>query len=278
MKQLLQLMPRGYEADLLQCEKEDLEEIRLRAGQPLVLRYAGREISLFPRLKQENIEAVLMSACRQSVYAYADTIRHGYVTLENGHRVGICGFGVMRNGEIQTIRTVSSLCIRIAKQVVGCADTLLPRITGSALLVGPPGSGKTTLLRDLVRQLSDVRGEYVCLADERSELSAGVFGAPQLQIGTRTDVLINIPKAEAAMMMLRTMSPQWIALDEITSAADISAMEQIVYCGVHVLATAHANDMDDLMKRPLYRNMMQSGFFEKIVFLEADKTFSVKEL
>ena len=278
MKRLMELLPRIHAEQLKEYDLLGAEEIRLNTGQPMTVRYADREKQIWPQLKQEQLEQVLFSACRQSVYAYTETLRHGYVTLEGGHRIGVCGFGVMENGDLRTIRSVSSMAIRIAGQVLGCAGKLALRIKESALILGPPGSGKTTLLRDLVRQISDVCEQRISLVDERSELSAGVFGVPQLQIGRRTDVMVNVPKAVAAMMLLRTMSPQWIAMDEITLAEDIEAMEQIAYCGVHVLATAHGSGMDDLYQRPLYCKMMERQIFKYVILLRADKSYSVKEL
>lgn len=279
MKNILELLPQVYAGQLSELIREEKpDELRLNVGRPVILRFNRHEKFLWPILEQEQLEAVLRAACRQSVYAHTETIRHGYVTIEGGHRIGICGFGVVENGQVRSIQSYSSLVIRVARQVLGCADRLLPQISGSTLLLGPPGCGKTTLLRDLVRQLSDKRKMRISVADERGELSAGVFGLPQLDIGERTDVMINIPKAEAAMMLLRTMNPQCIAVDEITTAEDIWAMDQISYCGVMLLATAHGAGMSDLTTRPLYKNMMALNIFHKVVILKQDKSYSVQEV
>ena len=141
--------------------------------------------------------------------------------------------------------------------------------------MGSPGNGKTTLLRDIIRQLSDKKYQRIGLADERGEISAAVHGMPQLQVGIRTDVLVNVPKSEAAMMLLRTMHPQWIAMDEVTAPADLDVMEHISYCGVFILATAHASSMEDLKRRPLYRRLMQMDIFKSIVQLKEDKSYQV---
>lgn len=277
MRKLIELFPQTYTRQMQELDYQHIEEIRLNVGQPVTICTANSEKQIWPAVTQSDVERVLINACRQSVYAYNETLRQGYITLEGGHRIGVCGFGVVRNAELHTIQSPSSLNIRIAKQILGCASKLLPQITSSTLLMGPPGSGKTTLLRDLVRQISDVRCQRVSLVDERSEISAGVFGLPQLEIGRRTDVLINVPKAVASLMMLKTMNPQWIAMDEITSSEDIAAMEQIAYCGVSVLATAHGAGEEDLEGRPLYRAMMQRGIFKKVIFLFSDKSFEIKE-
>lgn len=278
MKRLLEIIPEKYTAQLIDLKLSRLEELRLRVGQPLALYIAGNEEFFWPKLTQGDLESALLSACRQSVYAHTETLRHGYITVEGGHRIGVCGFGVVHDDSVRTIKSVSSMVIRVAKQILGCADTLLPSVTSSTLIIGPPGSGKTTLLRDLVRQMSDKKKQRVGLADERGEVSAGVLGIPQLMIGARTDVLINIPKATAAMMLLRTMNPQWIAMDEITSPRDLLVMEQVAYCGVSLLATAHAERIEDLSQRPLYQNLMERRIFEKVVVLRADKTYTVQEV
>jgi len=273
MKHIFPLLPDVYAQQLYGMDLNRLEELRLGCGRPLRLRESRLEREVWPSAEPEMIEDVLRRACKQSIYAYADTIRQGYVTVEGGHRIGICGYG---SGE--TIRSPSSINIRVARQVMGCANDLMEALTESTLILGPPGSGKTTLLRDIVRQLSDKRKCTVGLVDERGELSATVHGVPQLQIGMRTDVLVNISKATAIMMLLRTMNPDWIALDEITAPVDVEAMEQASYCGVLLLATAHASHMEDLWKRPLYHKLMKSGVFRRAVILRPDKSYTMEEV
>lgn len=278
MRAVLELIKDEHRAQLNAKGLGALEECRLCAGHPLAVRWTGREEWLWPKLTQRDIEAVVQTACRQSVYAHTETLRQGYITIDGGHRVGICGAGVIQDGSVQMIHNVSSVVIRIARQIMGCADGLLDKLTGSALILGPPCSGKTTLLRDLVRQISDRGKMRVGLVDERGELSASVLGVSQLNIGMRTDVLVNVPKATGAMMLLRNMAPQWVAMDEITSPEDIGVMELISYCGVYVLATAHGKSMKDLFARPLYRNMMDKGIFRQVILLGADKSYTVQEV
>lgn len=278
MRVLHSLLPDVYAGQLQPQDWDGLEELRLGTGRPLRLRYARRERELWPKSEAYVIEEVIQRACRHSAYAYTDTIRQGYLTVEGGHRIGICGFGVTDGSLVRTLREPSSLNIRVAHQIPGCAGALMPVLEGSALFLGPPGSGKTTLLRDTIRQLSDLRRQRVGVVDERGELSASVNGTAQLDLGTRSDVLMNVPKAEAVMMLLRTMNPQWIALDEITSPEDVAVMEQASYCGIKLLATAHGETMEDLFCRPLYRKLMDIGVFRQIVLLRRDKSFSVQEV
>lgn len=278
MNVLQSLLPEVYAGQLRQQDWEGLEELRLGTGRPLRLRYARQERELWPMSEAYVVEEVIQRACRHSAYAYTDTIRQGYLTVEGGHRIGICGFGVTDGALVRTLRTPSSLNIRVAHQIPGCAGALMPVLQGSALLLGPPGSGKTTLLRDTIRQLSDLRRQRIGVVDERGELSACVNGTAQLDLGSRSDVLMNIPKAEAVMMLLRTMNPQWIALDEITAPEDVMVMEQASYCGVKLLATAHGETIEDLSCRSLYKKLMEIGVFKQVVLLRQDKSYSVQEV
>lgn len=255
-----------------------VEEIRLSVGYPLCIRSEHKTELLWPKLTQKDLEQTVNAACQQSVYAHTETLRKGFLTIDGGHRIGICGFGVLQDGEIHSIRAVSSIIIRVARQVIGCADRLVDKVLLSTLIIGPPGTGKTTLLRDLVRQLSDKRSQRIALVDERGELSASLFGVPQFDLGINTDVMINIPKSDAAIMMLRSTNPQWIAMDEITSAEDVRVMEEISYCGTHLLATAHAADHSDLLNRPLYKSMMERKIFRTLVLLHRDKSYDIREV
>ena len=278
MDVIKQLFPNEYINTLQTLDLHHIEEIRMSVGQPLSIRIDGRERQIYPRIAVGQLEAILQTACGQSVYAHAETIRQGYVALAGGHRLGICGSGVVRDRVIQTIRAPTSLVLRIAHAVPGCAEKLLPHIKESTLLLGPPGSGKTTLLRDLVRLLSDQRGQRISLADERGELSGYSFGQHHLSVGSRTDVMLQIPKDQAVMMMLRTMNPQWIALDEITAPEDIHAMETASYCGVHLLATAHGSSAEDLHSRPLYQRLMDLKLFSSVVLLHSNKSYELLEV
>lgn len=279
MKQaVVPLLPDIFGKRLTEVNTEGLEEIRMRVGQPFLLQYGRGEREFSAKVEPAHLEEVIRRACRQSVYACADTLKDGYLTVEGGHRIGVCGSGVYKDGDIQTLRAPSSLSIRIARQVRGCAQRLLPALQGSVLILGPPGAGKTTLLRDAVVQLSDKLRQRVALVDERGEIAASAGGMPQLYVGSRTDVLVNIGKAEGIMMLLRTMNPQWIAVDEITSPADIQAMVQASYCGVHLLATAHGRDRQDLTGRPLYRSLMETRVFRTVVLLREDKHFEYFEV
>lgn len=278
MKQIISLLPDVYAAQLDKNLLETVEEIRLAAGVPLWLRTRDAEKSIWPKMTQPQLERVLHAACQQSIYAYTETLRNGYITMENGHRIGICGFGVVRNGEVLNVHTPSSMLIRVAHAIPGCAADLVDHLQGSALIIGPPGSGKTTLLRDCIRLLSDQKQMRIGVVDERGEIAACRNGIPQLEIGKRTDVMVNVPKAEAMTMLLRTMSLQWIAVDEITSPQDCEVMEQASFCGVSLLATAHSTSLQELYERPLYRKLMERHIFSYVVTMGRDKSYHIEEV
>lgn len=277
-EQVCPLLPERYAVQLRETDFTALEELRLGCGRPLCLRYGGFERELLPLGDRAAVEEVLQRACRRSVYAHAQTIRQGYVTVDGGHRLGICGAGITSGGELEGLREFSSVDLRIARAFPGCADRAADWLQDSALLVGPPGCGKTTLLRDLIRQLSDRRRQIVGLADERGEVSAPVEGRARLDVGSRTEILAHVPKGQAMMMLLRTMNPHWIATDEITSRQDIRAMEEISYCGVRLLATAHGTGVEDLYHRPVYQALMARKIFRQVIVLRRDKSYTMEEL
>ena len=253
--------------------KDRAEEIRLRLGRrPTVLLPDG-ELSVpdAEPVTRQTLQLLVERASRWSLHTVLDQIRRGYLTLEGGHRLGLCGTTVMEQGRIMALRDVTSADLRIARFLHGDAHRLAEALFAdgalqNTLILAPPGAGKTTLLRDLIRAVSDGdagrAGLRVAVADERGELAGG-SGQPEL--GARTDVLSGCPKAVAIPMLLRAMSPQVIAVDEITAPEDIQAMEQTVGCGVALLATAHGSSAEDMLHRPLYRRLMGKKIFRRIL-------------
>lgn len=254
-------------------------EIRIRAGRPLAICGGNSDILMRQATEEELIQTLhLMSDC--SVYALEEEFRQGFLTLPGGHRVGLAGRVVLEAGKVKTIHPVSSLNIRIARQVPGVADPVIPLLLSdegglffSTLIVSPPGGGKTTLLRDIVRQLSIGRqdlgftGVTVALVDERSEIAACYRGIPQNDVGPRTDVLDGCPKSEGLLRMLRSLGPKVLATDELGRVEDLQAVEEAVHSGVAVLATAHGHSLDDLSKHPGLREMLNLKVFQRFVVL-----------
>ena len=255
------------------------EELRLRIGRPLHLTLPEGELPLpKTRVIRGDLEQVLDRATEYSRYAAAETLRHGYVTAKGGFRVGVCGTALPGPGERnEGMRDISSLAIRIPRVREGAAEPLLGELLEegrplSALIVSPPGGGKTTLLRDLVRLLSQgtalSRPVRVALVDERGELAAVHRGRPQLEVGDLTDVLDGCPKALAVPLLLRAMTPQVIALDEVAVPADVEAVCAAAGCGVTLLATVHAASLQDLESRSVGQALLRCGVFRRAVLIE----------
>lgn len=271
-------------------EWEGLEELRLRPGQPVcgVFRSGDRPLTR-KSVTVGDLEQTLELASRASLHTVLPQLRQGFLTLRGGHRLGVCGSVQMRDGLIHAIEPLSALNLRLAREVPGAGEGLVEALCPggtfrSTLILAPPGAGKTTLLRDLIRRLSDGEGcapYRVGLADERGEVAALYRGMPQLGVGSRTDVMEGCSKAQALMLLLRGMNPQILAADEITAGADVEAMESAAGCGVGLLCTAHGRDRADMVRRPLYRRLLETGVFEKLLTIrvaEGRRTYQVEEL
>lgn len=258
------------------------EEIRLRAGQPMQVCFSDGDRLIGPKqgcplITAEDCAEVLRRITDNSLYAWADELRQGFLTLAGGYRVGIVGRAVLENGRAARISDITGLCIRIARSCCGAAYPLLPYLkdeTGllySTLIVSPPCAGKTTLLRDLIRAASagdrGLRPGRVCVADSRYELSGSVRGVPQFDLGPRTDVLSGCTKAEGMRMLLMTMSPEILAADELAAEEDLAAVTEAAGCGVRVLASVHSGSVSMLRRRSSLQQLLCSGLFERYVLL-----------
>ena len=265
---------------MLQCAAEELtaeekktcEELRLRLGYPAAAMIRGREYDLVSvPVTEELLRSVMERATRSSLHAAEEEIRRGYVSAPGGVRVGVCGTAVLEGERMTGLRDYTSLSIRVPREIPGCADEVWPWVTAggfrSLLIVSPPGAGKTTLLRELIRRLSDT-GCRVCTADERGELAGMEKGSAGFQIGRHTDVMTGVPKALAAGMMLRSMNPEVLAMDEITDPADGHALLRAVGCGVKLLASVHGRCPEELTDRPGCGELLAAGAFERCVTVE----------
>lgn len=267
-KELLMILPPWLRQDTDSLGKTDLQELRLRINAPpeLVLFSGSRWLSRL--VSAEDLQYCINAASRYSPWA-AETMALGYLTAPGGHRIGICGDVTLHNGSVIGIRSVNSLCIRIARDFPGCAGDPAP--TGSVLILGAPGWGKTTLLRDLARKIAEV--ETVAVVDERGELFPE--GIPR---GKRMDVLSLCPKPLGIDRLLRTMGPGWICVDEITSAEDCAALIQAVGCGVKLMATAHASCRREFQERAVYRSVLDTGIFTRIMVLNRHKQWHMERV
>ena len=261
---LVQILPPWMRQDVERLGKQTMLELRIRLGKPPELVLGRESIWLDQRCQMEDLNYVINTASRYSPWA-AESIQEGYLTAPGGHRIGICGQAVVHGNQVKGIRQPESLCIRVARDFEGIAENLNGK--GSILIIGPPGSGKTTLLRDLIRQIS--QEETVSVVDERGEL----FPQGAFDLGNRLDVLTGCPKRDGIMMVLRTMGPATIAVDEITAREDCEALAYAGWCGVRLLATVHGGSLEDLRRKPLYKPLLEGQLFDRFVVMDRDKWF-----
>ena len=260
----------GEAGALLRREADSVSELRLRCGQKTRLCRLDETELAGPVLDAAALHRIIRRLCGDSLYAFEEELKQGYFTAQGGLRVGVCGRISVRSGAIQSVSEVSSLCIRIPREIRGCGAALAKLLFGkgltSALILSPPGMGKTTLLRDLIRIASE-SGWNVAVADERRELAACWEGVPQMDVGPRTDVMDGCPKAVALPLLIRACAPQLLAADEIGDAADASALLDARRCGAAVLATAHADGFADAKRRESLMAMLRECVFDRMVLL-----------
>ena len=268
--QLRTILPQRIRPLLPAEEIGNLAEIRMRIGQPTMLTYLQRQASVGKPITTEDLSFVVNTACRYSPWN-ARSIHQGYLTAPGGHRIGLCG-----EAAGDGMRTVTSLCIRVAKDLHGISGRI--PVQDSILILGAPGSGKTTLLRDYIRRISDSPMGSVCVVDERGEIFPFSGGKMCFDPGNGTDVMTGRSKAEGIDCVIRAMGPKWIAVDEITRPADCDALVQALWCGVKVVATAHAASVRDLFSRPVYRPIVNSGVFSTAVVLHTDKSYHLERI
>ena len=281
----LGLLPRRLLTECSDIPSSEAEEFRLRAGRRATLLIGGTEtpISSVP-VDTSDIDSVIERATNASVHTAQSSIAKGFINCSGGIRIGLCGTGIIDKDKVTGMRGISSLAIRIPHEIRGCGQAAIDKVkadtVGSVLILSPPGYGKTTFLRECIRQLSD-SGKRVSVADERGELAAVHRGVPQFDLGKASDIMSDVPKAQAVMMLLRAMNPQIIAMDEISSPEDVEAAETASGCGVRLIATAHAADKSELYRRPVSKRLLELGVFKNAVVIEnrcGRRSYSYEEL
>ncbi|UNK20384.1 stage III sporulation protein AA [Paenibacillus sp. N3/727] len=294
----LELFPENVKQLLLNLPKdvlEGLEEVRIREGRPLEINTGGKfhfvsrngELILIPdeayKPTREDGHRLLDLISNHSLYTMEEELRKGFITIPGGHRIGLTGRTVLSGGKVEHIRDISGFNVRIAKEIKGAADEILPYLLDTkrkrvlhTLIMSPPQHGKTTLVRDLARQISSGfwgrsnihwPGMKVGIVDERSEIAGCQRGVPGFDVGPRTDVLDGCPKAEGMMMMLRSMSPDVLIVDEIGRPEDAEAVTEALHAGISVIATAHGSSVQDMRGRPGLAGLVDNRMFEMYVVL-----------
>ena len=277
-------------------QEENIEEIRLRVNKPLIIngnqkdyfynenkKKLDRNMDKAYIVTKEDLDQTFQIICKYSIHSFMDDIKKGFVTLRGGHRVGIVGKAIVENGSIENIKHISSLNIRISREVKNCSDKVMNHIIKSStkinntIIISPPQCGKTTLLRDIVRNLSsgseqfNFKGVNVALIDERNEIAGSYLGMPQMDVGIRTDIIETCPKDVGIMMVLRSMSPNVIVTDEIGTEKDIKALYTALNGGVGLITTVHGDSMEDIRNRKELKSLLDEELFKKVILLSAKK-------
>jgi len=294
-EEIFSILPTNIRHIILKVDVEiqnKIEEIRIRENLPLEILYENKQAFLsqngqfvkniteaYKPTKEDTFKLMNMIS-NHSIYRLEEELKRGYITVLGGHRIGITGKAILEKGEIKTVKHISSFNIRIAKEIIGSANQIIPSILNreeatvhNTLIISPPQCGKTTIIRDLARQISNGIDKYnfvgkkVGIVDERSEIAGCVEGIPQNQVGYRTDVLDSCPKAEGMMMLIRSMSPDIVVVDEIGRQEDALAILEARNAGVNVIATAHGSSISEIAKRPTIASLIQQSVFTRYIIL-----------
>lgn len=283
LENVLNILPDDISREIKNINSSSgITEIRLRVGKKGTIVLAGTELHLSKIIKLEDLLEILVNISKNSIYAIQNEINNGYVVVKGGHRIGVCGEVVMQDGKIKNIKNISSMNIRIARELIGCADKIMPYIVNdnrikNTLIVSPPGCGKTTILRDAVRQISNgvralgFNGCNVGLVDERGEIASVSYGISNLDVGNRTDILSNISKSKGMEMLVRSMGISVIATDEIGSDGDIEAIKYASLSGVNMIFTMHGSSFSDILRKKGMKELIEADLFDRVIILSNRK-------
>jgi len=271
----IQLLPIWMRNKVDKLGKKSMQELRLRINAPPELVFSNESLYLERCVTQEDIQLCINLATRYSPWA-AETIAEGFIAIPGGHRIGLCGSAMPGKQAQKGFAAITSICIRISRDFQGIAKDAA--VDGSILIIGSPGSGKTTFLRDLVRHIAVKDKNRIAVVDERYEIFPYAGNSFCFDTGTRIDVLSGYNKATGIEMVLRSMTPTLIAVDEITAQADAEAMLHSTACGVYLIATAHASSVEELENRPIYHLLLQRMVFQTFIVLQRDKNWRLERV
>ncbi|MDD3225461.1 MAG: stage III sporulation protein AA [Clostridium sp.] len=276
---ILNFMPQKIRGTILEFKNTNkLQEIRMKVDRPIIFISGVQEYVSNEYTSYDDIKTVVKKMSNYSIYSIEDEIRQGYMTIKGGHRVGICGNCVLENNTIKTLKDISSLNIRICTEVLGCSDNLMRYIIKdnnvlNTIIISPPNCGKTTLVRDITRNISNgmqnphIKGQKVCVIDERSEICSSFNGCPQLNVGIRTDVMDNCPKSQGIIMAIRSMAPNVIICDEIGTYEDVKSIISALNSGINLITTIHGFGIEDLNKRDVFKKVLENNVFKRGIVL-----------
>lgn len=280
-KDILDSLPSNIRTNLeLLNIMDKLQEIRIKVNKPIIYVLDKREIISSLVCLQEDMKVIMQKISNYSLYAHEEDMKQGYITINGGHRVGICGKCVLDEKGVKTIRSIASINIRVSRAVLGCSNNLMKYLVKdnrvlNTIIISPPKCGKTTLLRDISRNISDgfnlanLSGKKVCVIDERSEIAACYEGIPQMNVGLRTDVLDNCIKSSGIMMAIRSMSPDVVICDEIGTEKDMESILAARTCGISVISTIHGFDIEDLKERFIFKDIIKNNIFDRAIILNS---------
>lgn len=283
MEEVLKVLPIKLQNYIRKETNRDLvQEIRIRINKPVIIYTGTGEKILDYIFSDEDMKAVVVKVSNYSLYAYEEEIRQGYITINGGHRVGIAGECIFQGENIRTIKNISSMNIRICREIKGVSNKIMKHISYrnrvyNTLILSPPKCGKTTILRDVARNISNgyapigLKGKKVCVIDERSEIAGCYNGVPQMDLGIRTDILDNCLKKEGMIMAIRSLSPEVIICDEIGTQKEIDALLMAFNSGINMIITLHGFDIEDIYKRKVFSDLINNSILERVIILSNRK-------
>ena len=291
---IMKVLPLSLKKYFVKVEEnfEKIRQVRLRVNMPATVEMEQGEFFIGNQgdllldrqrawyVRKEDLEQFIDAICGYSPYAFYEELKKGYITIPGGHRIGVAGQVIVEGECITGIKNICFVNIRFSHEVIGAADCLIPFLYENGqllntLLISPPGYGKTTLLRDMIRQISNgnqmAEGVSVGVVDERSEIAGCYLGMPQNQVGIRTDVMDGCPKKYGMMMLIRSMAPKIVAIDELGSMEDVEELKRVVHCGSRILVTMHGENLDEIKEKPFARELIQDQYFDRYVILKGIK-------